>query len=308
MAYSTEIIADSINELDQRLTTFEITLPRFVLAEFNTHRMFSRNSASSRAIPVEKQLGKVLDDPFIPIYWGKNQSGMQAASELSPEEAQIAETEWLVSRDYAVLGAVALIGGLDQLKNEQLKTRIGELRNSVDWKGNDVPATVHKQTANRLLEPFMWHTIIVTATDWDNFYALRDNPQAQPEIQHSAHAMRNLYTSHSPEILTIGEWHLPLIQEDEKDMPIDLLKKISVGRCTRVSYLTHNNVRDHKEDIGLHDKILNDGHMSPFEHVARSMDIREQSKNGEYSGNFRGWHQYRKDIPGENNFASLQDA
>jgi thymidylate synthase ThyX len=316
VAYSAEILADSINELDQRLTTFEISLPRMVLSEFNTHRMFSRNSASSRAIPTVKQLKKVLDDPFIPIYWGRNQKGMEAHKELTPEEAVIAEKEWLLSRDYAVLGAVALIGGTDQIDpdgndpeaTEKLKTRIFAIKETLGWKGEDVPATVHKQIANRILEPFMWHTIIVTATDWDNFYALRDSPQAQPEIQRSAAMMRALHNTHEPTLLSNDEWHLPLVREEERNEPMELLKKLSVGRCTRVSYLTHDGIRDPKADIALHDQILGNGHMSPLEHVARPIDAATQLSNGAYEGNFRGWHQYRKDIPGENNFGLLQNS
>ncbi len=306
MAYSAEIITDSINIDEQRLTTFEITTPRIILAEFNTHRMFSRNSASSRAIPVEKQLNKVLDDPFIPVYWGRNQSGMQAAAALTEEEAHIAEFEWLVSRDYAVLGAVALMGGISQLKDDILKDRITELKKNTGFIGVDSPAPVHKQITNRLLEAFMWQTIIVTATDWDNFYALRANPQAQPEIQKTAYMMKELHKQNVPDLLGHDDWHLPYVREEERDTPIDILKKMSVGRCTRVSYLTHDGRRDPQEDIDLHDKLVRSGHMSPFEHVARPMAIGEQAVFGTYSGNFRGWHQYRKDIPHENDFSQLQ--
>lgn len=306
MAYSAEIINDSINESGQRLTTFEVTTPRIILAEFNTHRMFSRNSASSRAIPVEKQIIKVLDDPFIPVYWGRNQSGMQAADALTEGEAVIAEAGWLTSRDHAVLGAIALMGGIDKLKDDVLKDRIADLKKSTSFSGVDSPTPVHKQITNRLLEAFMWQTIIVTATDWDNFYALRANPQAQPEIQKTAYMMRELHEQNAPELLVCDEWHLPYIKEDERDLPIDVLKKMSVGRCTRVSYLTHANVRDPNEDIALHDRLVLSGHMSPFEHVARPMNMNEQVVPGTYSGNFKGWHQYRKDIPGENNFSQLQ--
>src|ERR1044072_9346325 len=102
MAYSVRVLKDSISPVGARLTTMEVTLPRLVLAEFNTHRVFSRNSASSRAIPVEKMLKKIQEDPFIPVYWGKNQKGMQANEELTIEEQLLAQKEWLVARDYAV--------------------------------------------------------------------------------------------------------------------------------------------------------------------------------------------------------------
>jgi thymidylate synthase ThyX len=151
----------------------------------------------------------------------------------------------------------------------------------------------------------MWHTVIVTATEWDNFYALRDNSQAQPEIQRAASMMKSVQTDSIPELLYTNEWHLPLIREEDRDMPLDILKKISVGRCTRVSYLTHNGRRDPEDDIRLHDQILGNGHMSPFEHVATPIDTVTQERHGVFEGNFRGWHQYRKDIPGENDFSLL---
>ena len=306
MAYEANIVLDSMsNASDQRLTTFEITFPRIVLAEFNTHRMFSRNSASSRAIPVAKQLRRVLDEPFIPIYWGANKSGMQAAAELSEEEQIIAKKEWLRQRDYAVLGAVALSGGIQFLKDEVSQERISRLMSECGYKDTSLPTPVHKQIANRLLEPFMWHTAIVTATDWSNFFALRANPNAQPEIQRAAYLMRDAYSSNAPQMLHYDEWHTPLIQPDERELSIEALKKISVGRCARVSYLTHDGVRDPSQDIKLHDQLRTSGHMSPFEHVARPMTPGEIEDNP-YSGNFTRWHQYRKDIPHEADFSLVE--
>ncbi len=306
MAYEAEVLADSVNPRDERLITFELTLPRMVLAEFNTHRMFSRNSASSRAIPVEKQLARVLDDPFVPVYWGVNQAGMQADAELSEDEAGHARAEWLRLRDYAVLGAVALIGGIDRLKDPALRAQLQELREERGYQGEELPIPLHKQIVSRLLEPFMWHTVIATGTDWSNFFALRANPQAQPEIQRAAYLLRDLYTAHEPAPLGEGEWHLPLIQADERGLPIEDLKRMAVGRCARVSYLTHDTgTRDPQRDIQLHDALLRSGHMSPFEHVARPMTV-DEAAQGAYSGNFRGWHQYRKDIAHEDDFSQLE--
>lgn len=304
MAYEARILLDSINEQEERLTTFEVTFPRIVLAEFNTHRMFSRNSASSRAIPVAKQLSRVLDDPFIPVYWGVNQSGMQAAAELNPEEQVVAEDKWLLQRDYAVLGAVALTGGVDELKDESLQERIKDLQTETGYKGTSLPTPIHKQIANRLLEPFMWHTVIVTATDWNNYFALRANPQAQPEIQRAAYLMKDLYSGNTPQKLGDDEWHTPLIQVDERDMPIEVLKKISAGRCARVSYLTHDGVRAPEKDVELCEGLMISGHMSPLEHVARPQTDNERTASL-YSGNFRGWHQYRKDFPNEGDFSLI---
>lgn len=312
MTYKAEIVEDSISPHEQRLTTMEITFPRIVLAEFNTHRIFSRNSASSRAIPVEKQLIKILKDPFIPVYWGVNQPGMQAAEELDPEEQEAAIELWLEQRNIAVLGAVALIGGVESLKDEELQDQIAEI--SQDYRDiQPLPRQLHKQIPNRLLEPFMWHTAIVTASEWENYYALRANPEAQPEIQIIAKMMLEAHAQSQPAQVEIGQWHLPYIQQDERDFAIDSLIKISAARCARVSYLTHAGQRDLDADIELHDRLASSGHMSPLEHPATPYSQGDWSaianldnlriRNGaQFHGNFRGWHQYRKFVHNEHNF------
>src|ERR1043166_5301194 len=164
--YEARIERDSITQYGERLTTVVCTLPRIVLAELNTHRLFSRSSASSRAIPVQKQIERLRQDPFIPVYWGKNQKGMQADEEL--DYAQVAEAldVWSAARDQAVGSAEALMD-------------IG----------------VHKQITNRLLEPFMWHTVIITATEWSNFDHLRIHKDAQPEIRRAAEMRSEEHTS-----------------------------------------------------------------------------------------------------------------
>lgn len=276
MAYSARVLADSISESGYRLTTMEVTFPRFVLAEFNTHRVFSRNSASSRAIPFAKQIAKIIEDPFIPEYWGANQSGMQAATEIPKKEQIKAKQAWLKARDVAI----ELASGLAELP-------------------------VHKQTVNRLIEPFMWHTVLVTSSEWSNFYALRTDENAQPEIRKAAQLMQDVQETSEPKLLKDGQWHLPLIQDDERDGKFETTERarlISVGRCARVSYLTHDGVRDPQKDVELAEMLRGNGHMSPFEHVARPMTAKEL-ETGEWSGNFRGWHQYRKDLPNEDDFA-----
>lgn len=289
--YAAKILKDSTNKHDVRLTTFEITFPRIVLAEFNTHRTFSRNSASSRAIPVEKMLQKVVDDPFTPVYWGKNQKGMQAEVELTEPEQNKALVKWLKARDMSVTRAKQLL-------------KLG----------------IHKQITNRLLEPWLWHTVIVTATEYDNFWGLRCNKDAQPEIRVIAEMMRDVYDKSQPTYLADDQWHLPLIADDEQwpeHFTIDDLIKVSVGRCARVSYLTHDGKRDPQADIELYHRLASAGHMSPFEHVARPMTDADAQQIVEnqviiegafttkyvckniFSGNFRSWVSHRKTIPGE---------
>ena len=153
MAYHAEVLLDSVNPAGQRLTTFVLRFPRFVLSEFNTHRMFSRNASSSRAIPTTKLMQQLREDPVVPVEWGRNQAGMQAREVLDAVAASAAEAEWLAARDAALAHA------------EQLRA-IG----------------AHKQIVNRVLEPWMWTSVIVSSTTYDNFFTLRCHPDAQPEI------------------------------------------------------------------------------------------------------------------------------
>lgn len=261
--YQCKILADSVHST--RLTTFEITYPRFVHSELMTHRMFSRNSASSRAIPIKKMIENVINDPVMPVWWGRNQAGMQANEELEGQELLRAKDKWLQARDLAVDEAsdLSLLG-------------------------------VHKQIVNRLLEPWMWITVIVSATEWSNFFALRCHPDAQPEIQKIAYMMQELYQTNSPIERKV---HLPLLQPTEEytsDYSIEEWKQICTGRCARVSYLTHDGKHDPQADIDLCKRLAESGHWSPFEHVAVA-----SSSPSFWSGNFRGWHQYRKEFPNE---------
>jgi hypothetical protein len=274
VSYEAKIIADSISPAGVRLTTLQVTFPRFILAEFNTHRAFSRNSASSRAIPVKKHIEAVLADPFIPEQFGRNQKGMQARHNLEGEDAALAHEIWIGTLSVAALEAQHL-------------DEIG----------------VHKQLANRLLEPFMWHTVVVTATDWENFFHLRCHPDAQPEFQKIAGMMRDVMDTSTPIARLSIEWHLPYtVGDDAEDVRPNrttdeawgTLARISSARCARVSYLTHDGKRDTEADLALATKLLAAGHMSPFEHPAIPINTAT-----EYCGNFRGWMQYRKLIPGE---------
>jgi thymidylate synthase ThyX len=268
VSYEAKIITDSLSPAGVRLTTLQVTFPRFILAEFNTHRMLSRNSASSRAIPVKKRIEAVLADPFVPEKFGRNQKGMQAHEEpINEHNAEEAETAWR----YATKVAAHYAKRLDKLG-------------------------VHKQWSNRLLEPFSWHTVVVTATDWGNFFHLRCHPNAQPEFQKTAGMMHDVMEASVPEKLYYGDWHLPYItDEDYSSENVGLhLGAISAARCARVSYLTHDGKRDISADSALATRLLASGHLSPFEHPARA-DIRTDA----YFGNLRGWVSYRKHIPHE---------
>lgn len=368
---SAKVIADSKNTFGNRITTMVVTFPRIILAEFNTHRMFSRNSASSRAIPFEKMVKSVKENPFIPIAWQKDHKGMQGneyfdfyeGSNPSKNEILIG---WLIGRDAAV-----------------------NMAEYLNKKG------VTKQLCNRPLESYMWHTVIVTATEWENFFALRcpqyaldvnskgrqyfrskkdfinyvgDNyevpgtkqekidlyfrynllteldwlkcnqGQAEIHMMALAEAMWDAYNESIPKQLQPGEWHIPFgdniniqnLTGFNIDKFIEESKiKIATARCARISYTVvgeEGKPDNYENDIKLHDRLLSSGHMSPFEHCAQCMDEHTyyKSVNGQFtnyskcdikmisslcnseanifgwSGNFRGWLQYRKMIPNEN--------
>lgn len=269
--YYAKVVCDSVSPDGVRLTTLEVCFPRFILAEFNTHRMFSRNSASSRAIPVAKQLERINLFPFVPEAFPINKPGMSAVEYIYPTSESYAHVRevWLNARDYAV--------------------------QAVEYLVNDF--NVHKQTANRLLEPFMWHTVVVTATEWENFYSLRISPHAQPEINKIAYMMQQAMEKSIPALKQAGEWHLPYVDEEDIKMDNDPwnLAKISAGRCAAVTLLNQDK-KDAAKDISRTDGLISNGHMSPLEHPAQ-LDCSDMTAD---CGNFRyPWTQLRKMIPNE---------
>jgi thymidylate synthase ThyX len=266
MPFSARVLLDSVSPAGVRLTTMEARYPRFIHSELLTHRMFSRNSSSSRAVPVRKMIDAVRDDPAMPVWWGRNQAGMQAFAELSDEPRALAQAEWQRALEDALAHAERLAA-------------------------SDI--NLHKQLVNRILEPFAWITVIITATEWANFFTQRTHEDAQPELKHLATLMLDAYRGSEPRALTADEWHTPLILADEEaSLPLEQRLRISVARSARVSYLTHDGSRDHAKDIELYERLVEggaNGHWSPFEHVATPLASADQ-----WSGNFRGWQQYRK--------------
>lgn len=309
MAISAKIIADSLNPVGCRLTTFVLEYPRFIHAEIMTHRVFSKNAASSRAIPIEKMIQQIINNPAMPTFWGKNQSGMQAAEELDDTEENIcvrtadfdgrgerfstsrqaAKDTWLKARDEAIKFAQKL--------------------NKLD---------LHKQICNRILEPWFNIRIILSGTEFENFFALRAHPDAQPEFQVLANLMLEKYNSSEPKRLKKNEWHIPfgdkidinrlntaIVDADigfhaTKEQIQEAKIKVAIARCARVSYLNFDGKDDYLADIKLCDRLFGSipRHLSPTEHVARV------ENNTKQSGNFKGFTQYRKFFSGEN----LKDA
>lgn len=310
MSISVKIVADSINEQGNRLTSFQLRYPRFIHAELMTHRKFSRNASSSRAIPVKRIIADIQEDPAIPLHWGKNQPGMQAHDELD-DKVNIPlgltdsievdkEQAWLTARDRVI----KIAEGFDN-------------------------AGYHKQIVNRLLEPWSHINVLVTATEFQNFFHLRSHEDAQPEIRILSDMMQIEMAKSGPILLAPGEWHLPYIKPDDYLVAHDFLKrgritrdepskheieqlllKVSAARCARVSYLLHSGRQTSvDEDLILYAKLLGSAplHASPAEHQA-TPDSKSYSTdyggelwdNEPLHGNFTGWNQYRKTLPYEN--------
>jgi hypothetical protein len=314
MKVESQLILTSKNsETGANLYTFVLTYPRVILAEVNTHRMLSRNTASSRAIPSKKQREKVLNNPFVPISVGSNQKGMQAGEELTGWRRWVCVKTWELSR-YPMVAASWI---LDK-------------------------CGAHKQIVNRIVEPWTWTQQVVTCTDLKNVFKLRNHPDAEPhfhelarQMQEQVEIVEDIFNGGKKyelgqvdgtqddyfkrridlnglagigvvQILRpgYGEWHMPFITIDDMlgclvnsmmRYPTEGCKKISTARCARVSYFLPENgkVSDWKRDLELCDRLSKSGHWSPFEHVA--VPVKDHS----YIGNFFSFKQYRKEFPQE---------
>lgn len=304
-----KVIEDSVSEAGNRLTTLQLLYPRFVHSELMTHRVFSRNASSSRAIPVKKMLEMVRNEPAMPIHWGLNQPGMQANHQLVGAHLESAKELWLEAAQSAARVAESMM-------------EIG----------------LHKQVANRILEPFQHISVVLTATEFGNWDELRDHDDADPNIHELARQIKIAREGSIPKILKYGEWHTPYVTDEDRDRilmsnchssrRIELLKKVSAARCCRVSYLKHDGTSaDINEDLALCERLAGARpiHASPFEHQATPMpdvepriyfngggDVEVKSYVPEgvshidlhgnaWSGNFKGWIQHRKLI--EQSFA-----
>lgn len=298
------IIADSINSTNNRLITYVLEYPRFIHAEFMTHRLFSKNSESSRAVPVNKLIDNIREEPAIPMYWGKNKSGMQADDEnnepIKTNENMYMDRHeaWLKSRDDAI-----------------------------KWAQSFNSAGYHKQIVNRILEPYKMMKVVCSATEYDNFFWLRCHKDAQPEIRHLAEVMYECYQQSKPLVIRDGEYHLPFMNEEiyeecekyvkDNNTPygvMDLAKMISASCCAQVSY--RRNDTSIEKALNIYDHLVKSQpiHASPFEHQARPISAKDKHSfvtndnentgithmtrdNTLWSGNFRGWIQHRHEIP-----------
>lgn len=311
MTTRAEVICDSVSPQGKRLTTLKLRYPKYVHSELMTHRVLSRNASSSRAVPVKWLLHEARDDVLRaePCTWDRNRPGMQGAEPLEGMALEQCRTAW----KNAALAAAA---------HAELMDRHG----------------AHKQNVNRVLEPFTHINVVVTATEWDNFFGLRLDKAAQPDMRALAVAMWEARKATTPQQLEPGEWHLPFVDHgvdyDAVHMKygIDgktaipnvsaddhLLIRISVARVARVSYESFVTGKRStvEEDLKLHDMLLSSKHLSPFEHqatpdvwVTEDQAIKAYGDGDEpcpligwqkpnEHGNFVGWRQNRKMIEGE---------
>lgn len=303
--YNCEIVADSLNTFGNRITTFKLIYPRIIHSELMTHRVFSRNAASSRAVPVKKMIESVRNNMFTPLAIQKTHKGMQGSDYFEGVELEQAKQLWIESAELA-------------LQQAEKMEKFG----------------ITKQLINRILEPYQYYQVLVTATEWENFFSLRcpkytfgeltntpriwrsrkdaiidfpdwesrndffwlsiNKSQAEIHIQKIAEMMWDAYNESKPKILQAGEWHIPYgdnisndvylyssdIKEQARLWGKDLTEerlKIATARAARISYTTlgDNPKIDYKADIKLHDRLLESKHLSCFEHCARVMSEEE---------------------------------
>lgn len=277
MSINAKLIADSINVMDSRLTSWELEYPLSIHAELMTHRAFSRNAASARAIPYHTMRDSIEENPALPIRWGTHQKGMQSGSDMSENHRNAA----IASSKDAMFGCIQV----------------------ADYIHDDLEG--HKSIVNRLLTPWAHIKVIVTSTSpgLHNFFALRAHPDAEPNFQVLAYKMLKLYTEHIPLKVEQGDWHIPYADMVHPSRTQQEKIKIAVARCCWVSYNKPGKPIDElnmDDAFERHDSAAAAGHMSPFEHCAlATFDYTQRQMSNFDTPIFSGWKQYRKFFPNE---------
>lgn len=295
-----KLLTDSVSSVyGTRLRTFELEYQRFFHSEGLTHRMLSKNSSSTRAIPVDRAIELVMEKTAMPIHWGENNPGMQSKRVLSDQQLELAKIEWLKLRD-SIISHVKIMSD---------KTGING----------------HKQWAGRPLEVMSFIKVVLTGTDLENLWYLRDHVDAQPEFRELVRGMQSVSEKSTPTVLKPGQWHLPYIDfidgkyySNGIELDLDTAKRVSASCCAQASY---RKLDDSIEKADKVFKMLNldtesndPKHSSPVEHQATPMDdnsipfnpntwehgITHVRRDGSlWSGNFRNWIQFRQLIPNE---------
>lgn len=296
MTISAKMIEHSISPAGIALATLQLRYPKFIHGEFMTHRVFSRNASSSRAIPVERLIQDIIADPVVPMFWGANQPGMSADEECTNT------VKWEIQGWFGPALQSTREEAWDRAKVSAITTARAY-----------AAAGYHKQIVNRLLEPFSHINVVVTASDWRNFFALRCHSKAQPEMRILAEMIRVALITSQPKPLEPGEWHLPYVLPEEcaaTGADPDQLIKLSVARCARVSYLTQEGKPPNAtQDLALYERLVGGDpdadeplHASPAEHQAtpdERVEAPSEWLQASQHGNLRGWRQYRKMLPNE---------
>lgn len=329
MGFRVDIVADSVNAYGQRLTTLEASYPRIVHSEIMTHRDRERNAASSRAIDWPVMMAKVTDDPFVPLMWGAAKKTMQTGGAIPPHLAALADKLWAMHREVSIQFAdlihnigsthAGLVGGFTPIINylQQFGMNVDEYRNN--GQPVDTEVQVHKSLPNRLVEPHSFITVVMTATEWKNFFRLRCHEDAEIHFQKIAGMMQNALDASTPKELRFGKWHLPYIDAqtqieirgwyreeyqkicpDSTEAPLtveEIERRVSASRCARVSFTNQGNKKPIPSELGMFERLVGGsgfGHWSPHGHVGMS------STPDTRSGPFRGFIQYRKLFANEN--------
>lgn len=265
---SATILADSVSPEGVRLTTFELVIHRFVLAEFNTHAL-ARSSASSRAVPISVTLHRYGHDPAWPLKLPVEQPGMSGGAELEGRDSD---------------DAVNLLSAIHD-------TTYGLVQEYVE--SHEPGHRLHKSVLNRYLEPFGWHRLIATGDQWcwGWYFGLRVSEFAQPEIEAPSRLAQELYLASDPTPVEYGEWHLPLVDPDEVHLPVAPM--LSASRCARSSYDKQHEPETVQASMARAQKLSDSFHLSPFEHPATPLRPGEPD-----TGKFGGWRQLRAGIEG----------
>lgn len=275
---SAEIIQDSLLPgKGTRLTTFKLLLPKVLLAELNTHRVFSRNASSTRAIPIKKTIEQLQNGHYFePLHWGKNKKGMSAEVEMN--------TPIVMQK---------MFGGKKLPKEEVWNKLVNMMAYAAECYSE---AGYHKQIVGRLLDSFTLASVILSSTEWDNFFNLRISKDAQPEMASLAFAMKSAMDDSAP---VETPCHIPMLSAELEKQELAQQIRSAVASCARVSYINHGSENiDTKKDNELFNMLRSNGHWSPFEHVAfereKSKELLKELPEGNFSGNFRDWIQLRQ--------------
>lgn len=298
-----EVILASQGPNQRPIYTVRMRYPRIIHSEIMTHRVFSRNARSSRAVPIARMIKEVEEKTFVPWHWGKNQKGMQAEKSCD--------------------ALVCLPNSFDEYESNKIAW-LEAAAVAIEYAEAFMEAGYHKQIVNRLLEPFMWIDTLVTSTDWENFFWLRDHKDAEPHLQDLARLVEKALNNAPLVNLEPGQWHLPYITKQDLTAVhmsfgatllgtrhkglTETLCKISAARCARISYAPFDGNASYERELERYNSLVSSDriHASPLEHQATPDSVLYDDADGlvydapEHHGNLSGYIQFRKTVPGEN--------